>query len=235
MSWRFRKVFKLFPGFKLNLTPRGVSATVGASPLSVNVGPRGVYRNLSIPGTGIWSRKRLDVPSKPSREPSEHYNEVTTARIELDRVLGEVLGERIELFRKAKRAGEEYSQAHVELVRMNAELWKLDGKDGEVTVPAKKFMEYQLVVSALFAAARQNEQCNGMFVPDSLREKFHSWLVQLETIWTDLMARAINREEVGSAFGAFVAVSGPEGGGQIALDFMNAVGDYFEEFNASLE
>jgi hypothetical protein len=60
MSWRFRKTFKVLPGVKLNLTARGLSATLGASPFSLNVGPRGVYRNVSIPGTGIWDRQRID-------------------------------------------------------------------------------------------------------------------------------------------------------------------------------
>jgi hypothetical protein len=67
MGWRFRKTFRVLPGVKLNLTARGLSATLGASPLSVNVGPRGVYRNISIPGTGIWDRQRIGDPSsKPS-------------------------------------------------------------------------------------------------------------------------------------------------------------------------
>lgn len=66
MSWRFRKTFKVLPGVKLNLTARGLSATIGAAPFSVNVGPRGVYRNISIPGTGAWERERLDSPSQPA-------------------------------------------------------------------------------------------------------------------------------------------------------------------------
>lgn len=71
MSWRFRKTFKLLPGVKLNLTRHGLSATLGAAPFSLNVGPRGVYRNVSIPGTGLWSRERLDVPSQgqPTEQP----------------------------------------------------------------------------------------------------------------------------------------------------------------------
>ena len=63
MSWRFRKTFRVLPGVKLNLTRHGLSATVGAAPFSVNVGPRGVYRNVSIPGTGLWNRERLDIAS----------------------------------------------------------------------------------------------------------------------------------------------------------------------------
>jgi hypothetical protein len=63
MSWRFRKTFKVPPGVKPNLTSNGLSATLGAALISVNVGPRGVYSNVSIPGTGIWSRDRIDIPS----------------------------------------------------------------------------------------------------------------------------------------------------------------------------
>ena len=68
MSWRFRKTFRVIPGVKLNLTSRGLSATLGAAPFSVNVGPKGVYRNVSIPGTGIWDRERIHGPS--SRPPT---------------------------------------------------------------------------------------------------------------------------------------------------------------------
>lgn len=63
MSWRFRKTFKVLPGVRLNLTARGLSATLGASPFSINVGPRGVYRNINIPGTGVWNRQRIGGPS----------------------------------------------------------------------------------------------------------------------------------------------------------------------------
>jgi hypothetical protein len=72
MAWRFRKTFKVMPGLKLNLTNRGLSATVGVSPFSVNLGPRGVYGNVGIPGTGIWTRQRLDTPhsSQPVSQPT---------------------------------------------------------------------------------------------------------------------------------------------------------------------
>jgi hypothetical protein len=69
MSWRFRKTFKVLPGVKLNLTRHGLSATLGAAPFSVNVGPRGVYRNVSIAGTGIWSRERMDIPFRGIQTP----------------------------------------------------------------------------------------------------------------------------------------------------------------------
>src|SRR5579863_861550 len=72
MSWRFRKSFKVIPGVRLNVTRHGLSATLGMAPFSVNVGPRGLYSNVSIPGTGLWNRTRLDVPdtSVPSKRPA---------------------------------------------------------------------------------------------------------------------------------------------------------------------
>ena len=74
MSWRFRKTFKVLPGVKLNLTRHGLSATLGAAPFSVNVGPRGVYRNISIPGAGVWSRDRLDLPAAHQPPPPQPMN-----------------------------------------------------------------------------------------------------------------------------------------------------------------
>jgi hypothetical protein len=63
MGWRFRKSFKVLPGVRLNLSRHGLSTTLGHGPFSVNVGPRGVYRTLSIPGTGLSHRERLFAPS----------------------------------------------------------------------------------------------------------------------------------------------------------------------------
>ena len=59
MSWRFRKTFKVMPGVKLNLSRHGVSTTFGKGPFSTNVGPRGVYSNVNIPGTGISYRHKI--------------------------------------------------------------------------------------------------------------------------------------------------------------------------------
>src|SRR4051812_46514115 len=59
MSWRFRQSFKLIPGVRLNLSARGLSASIGGAPFTVNVSPRGVQATASIPGTGISFRERL--------------------------------------------------------------------------------------------------------------------------------------------------------------------------------
>jgi hypothetical protein len=43
----------------LNLSKSGLSASFGGAPLTLNVGPRGVYGTASLPGTGISFRHRL--------------------------------------------------------------------------------------------------------------------------------------------------------------------------------
>lgn len=59
MGWRFRKSFKVFPGTRINLSRHGLSATIGISPISLNVGGAGAHLNLNIPGTGISYRQKL--------------------------------------------------------------------------------------------------------------------------------------------------------------------------------
>ena len=59
MAWKFRKRLTLFPGFRINLSKSGLSATVGIRGLSVNVGKNGAFLNTGIPGTGIYDRKRI--------------------------------------------------------------------------------------------------------------------------------------------------------------------------------
>jgi hypothetical protein len=102
MGWRFRKTFRVLPGIKLNVTARGLSATLGAAPFSINVGPRGVYRNVSIPGTGIWDRQRIGGLSPQSSDqhprsdertpPSFPVSPVSTSAIEIHSASTELLG-----------------------------------------------------------------------------------------------------------------------------------------------
>ena len=59
MGWRFRKSFRLIPGVRLNISRSGPSITLGGSPVSLGLGPRGTHLNLGIPGSGIGYRHRL--------------------------------------------------------------------------------------------------------------------------------------------------------------------------------
>ncbi len=59
MGWRFRRSFKVIPGVRLNLSRHGLSASIGGAPLTLNVGPQGVYGTASVPGAGISFRQKL--------------------------------------------------------------------------------------------------------------------------------------------------------------------------------
>lgn len=71
MALKFRKRIRILPGFTLNLSRSGISATVGAKGLSVNIGKNGTYLNAGIPGTGIYDRIRI-TPQKNSQIPNEY-------------------------------------------------------------------------------------------------------------------------------------------------------------------
>lgn len=59
MSFKFRRRQKIFPGFYVNFSASGVSTTLGAKGLSVNLNSNGAYLNTGIPGTGIYDRKKI--------------------------------------------------------------------------------------------------------------------------------------------------------------------------------
>lgn len=56
---RFRKSVKICKGVKVNFSKSGPSLTVGTRGASVNVGKKGAYLNTSIPGTGLYDRKKI--------------------------------------------------------------------------------------------------------------------------------------------------------------------------------
>jgi hypothetical protein len=66
MAWKYRKRVRIVPGFYLNFSKSGMSATVGMKGCSVNMGQNGTYLNTGIPDTGIYDRVRLD--NQPSEK-----------------------------------------------------------------------------------------------------------------------------------------------------------------------
>jgi hypothetical protein len=70
MGWRFRHSFKIIPGVKLNLSKSGLSVSIGGAPVTLNVGPRGVYGTASVPGTGISFRQHLSNAPSASHAPA---------------------------------------------------------------------------------------------------------------------------------------------------------------------
>ena len=56
---RFRKSINIMKGVRLNFSKSGVSLTVGGKGVSTNIGKKGVFLNTSIPGTGLYDRKKI--------------------------------------------------------------------------------------------------------------------------------------------------------------------------------
>lgn len=59
MAIYFRKRIKIFPGVYLNISKTGFSLSFGTRGASVTAKKTGVYGNLSVPGTGVYMRKKL--------------------------------------------------------------------------------------------------------------------------------------------------------------------------------
>jgi len=79
---RFRKSINIFKGLKMNVSKSGVSFTVGPGKgISANVGREGLFLNTSIPGTGLYDRKKvLDFGGgdKPQRTPAANRTDDRT-------------------------------------------------------------------------------------------------------------------------------------------------------------
>ena len=66
MSWNFRRRIKIAPGVHINLSKKGVSTSIGPKGASLTLGPNGTYLNTSIPGTGLYKRRKLSSLNKSS-------------------------------------------------------------------------------------------------------------------------------------------------------------------------
>ncbi|UVC08964.1 DUF4236 domain-containing protein [Rhizobium sp. TH2] len=53
MSLQFRHSFKVFPGFRINVSRSGLSASVGAQGATLNFGKTGIRSTIGIPGSGL--------------------------------------------------------------------------------------------------------------------------------------------------------------------------------------
>lgn len=67
MGFRFRRSVRLFPGFSLNFSKSGVSASMGPRGLRYTIGPKGTRLTAGIPGTGLsWTEYQAHVaPASP--------------------------------------------------------------------------------------------------------------------------------------------------------------------------
>lgn len=101
MALRFRQSYQLFPGVRLNVSRRGLSATFGVPGASINVGPQGVRGTVGLPGTGIsYSTKLAPRPVTdetywvPQRRSSTSMRDQAVSR-PMNRVIGSAPVERL--------------------------------------------------------------------------------------------------------------------------------------------
>lgn len=59
MGWAFRRRVKVIPGVYLNISKGGLSVNAGVKGASLTFRSDGVYRNLGLPGTGLYSREKV--------------------------------------------------------------------------------------------------------------------------------------------------------------------------------
>ena len=75
MGFRFRRTVRLFPGFRLNLSKSGVSASVGTRGAWFTFGRNGTRTTVGLPGTGISytttssASEHQDAVAPPARAP----------------------------------------------------------------------------------------------------------------------------------------------------------------------
>lgn len=81
MAFRFRKSVKLAPGIRMNFSGSGLSWTVGPRGASIGIGKRGTYLNSGIPGTGFYSRTRLDGGGSGASRPSSRSSARETVQM----------------------------------------------------------------------------------------------------------------------------------------------------------
>ena len=77
MGFRFRRSFKVAPGFRLNLSKSGVSTSVGRRGLWFTIGPRGTRTAVGIPGTGLSYTEQSKLPRSAALDDNHPTRPVT--------------------------------------------------------------------------------------------------------------------------------------------------------------
>ena len=114
MGWRFRKRIKIFPGFYINISKRGLGVNIGPKGANVSVGPNGTYVNTGIPGTGLYKRDKVDNSKHSSteiqQEPQNYRaKEVTTTVNNEEQQYGGSVGSLLNTHHTAVNRGNNHS------------------------------------------------------------------------------------------------------------------------------
>ncbi len=98
MGLRFRRRIKIIPGLYVNVSKSGLSFSAGVRGASVTFGGKGgTYLNAGIPGTGIYTRQKInDGFSSPEEETEE-------TEIDLEKITSDLNEEELEMFNNSYR------------------------------------------------------------------------------------------------------------------------------------
>ena len=74
MVWNFRRRIRLASGLHINLSKKGASISVGPRGFSMTFGRDGVTMNSSLPGIGLYSRRKIITRKTTNNYPSSSTN-----------------------------------------------------------------------------------------------------------------------------------------------------------------
>ena len=74
MAWNFRRRIRLASGLHINLSKKGASISVGPRGFSMTFGRDGVTMNSSLPGIGLYSRRKIITRKTTNNYPSSSTN-----------------------------------------------------------------------------------------------------------------------------------------------------------------
>jgi hypothetical protein len=70
MGFRFSRRVSILPGLKVNFSGSGLSLSAEVRGAHIDIGPRGAYTSLGIPGTGLSYRQRIGGGRPVARPPA---------------------------------------------------------------------------------------------------------------------------------------------------------------------
>ena len=98
MGLRFRRRIKILPGLYVNVSKSGLSFSAGVRGASVTFGGKGgTYVNAGIPGTGIYTRQKINDGLNPQR------GEIEEIEIDLETIKSDLNEKELEMFNKSYR------------------------------------------------------------------------------------------------------------------------------------
>lgn len=88
--WKYRKKIQLNRWLRINISTSGLSITIGQKGFSINIGKNGIFLNTSIPGTGLYDRKKIISFNFLDNQ----QQELDSTENEIDETLKQVFGEK---------------------------------------------------------------------------------------------------------------------------------------------